>query len=95
MHVLSGQSVSKAREVCTLIEDNFCCKLLHVHDTVPAEVLDYIFSRLKSSIHMQVLVADSSTFAYAALLAEGVAEAHGETAHNGPQSMDLQRSTRQ
>ena len=38
---------------------------------------------------MQVLVADSSTFAYAALLAEGVAEAHGETAHNGPQSMDF------
>ena len=38
---------------------------------------------------MQVLVANPSTFAYAALLAKHVAGAHGEVVCNGPHPMDL------
>ena len=45
--------------------DNFCCKLLHMHDTAPAEVLDHFLHGLHPSVHTQVLVADPSTFAHA------------------------------
>ena len=64
--------------------DNFCCKLLHVHDTAPAEVLDHSFYGLNPFVFAQVLVADPNTFAHAALLAERVAGAHGKAACNGP-----------
>ena len=69
--------------------DKFHCKLLHVHDTAPVEVLDCFLCGLHPSVQAQVLVADPSTFVHAALIAECVAGAHGEAACNGPQPMDL------
>ena len=69
--------------------DNVHCKLLHVHDTAPAEVLDCFLHRLHPFVHAQVLVADPNTLVHAALLAERVAGAYSEAARNGPQPMDL------
>ena len=69
--------------------DKFYCKLFHVHHTASTDVLDYFLYGLQSSMHVQVLVSNPSTFTYAALLAERVAGAHGKAACNGPQPMDL------
>ena len=74
--------------MCAYI-DNFCHKLLHVHDTAPVEVLDCFLHRLHPSVRAQVLVADPNTFAHTALLAKCVVGAHGKAARNGPQPMDL------
>ena len=69
--------------------DNFCHKLLYVHDTAPAEVLDCFLCGLNPSVSAQVLVADPNTFVCAALLAKYMSRAHGKAARNGPQPMDL------
>ena len=69
--------------------DNFDRKLLHMHNTAPAEVLDHFLCGLHPSVHAQVLVFGPNTFAHEVLLAERVAGAHGEAARNGPQPMDL------
>ena len=69
--------------------DNFHCKLLHVHDTAHAEVLDCFLHGLHPSVHEQVLVADLNISVHAALIAERVAGAYGEAARNGPQPTDL------
>ena len=65
--------------MCAYI-DNFHCKLLYVHDTALAEVLDFFLHGLHPSVHAQVLVADPNTFSHAVLLAERMAGAHGEAA---------------
>ena len=69
--------------------DNFYRKLLHVHDTAPAEVLDCFLHGLHPSVRAQMLVADPSTFICAELIEEREAGAHGKAACNGPQPMDL------
>ena len=69
--------------------DNFHCKLLHMHNTMPAKVLDHFLYGLHLSVHMQVFIADPNTFVYAAFLAEHMRGAHGEATCNGPQLMDL------
>ena len=60
-----------------------------MHDAAPAEVLDRFIRGLQALIQAQVLVADPQTFERAALLAERVAGAQGETTHSGPIPMDL------
>ena len=69
--------------------ENFHCKLLYVHDTASAEVLDCFFHGSSPAVRAKVLVADPNTFTHTALLAKRVAGAHGEAARNGPQTMDL------
>ena len=64
-------------------------KLLYVCNTAPVEVLDCFLCGLHPSVCAQVLVAAPSTFACAALIVERVAGAHGKTACNCPQPMDL------
>ena len=67
---------------------NFHCKLLHVHNTAPTEVVDHILHELNPSVHAQVLVANPNTFEHAALLAEYLAGFHCKAPRNGPQPMD-------
>ena len=74
--------------MCACI-DKFYCKRLYMHNSAPAEVLDCFLCGLQPSVCTQVLFANPSTFARAALLAEYIVGAHGEAAHNGPQPMDL------
>ena len=69
--------------------DNFCHKLLHVHDIAPTEVLDHFLHGLQPSMRAQVLIACASIFACAAILAKHIAGAHGKAACNGPQLIDL------
>ena len=69
--------------------DNFSCKLIHMHDTAPAEVLDCFLHGLHPSVRTQVLVANPNTFMHAVLIAKRVAGAHGKAARNGSQPMDL------
>ena len=87
MHMMSGQQVSKGSVHAYV--DNFFCKLLHMHNTAPVEVLNHFLRGLHSSMHAQVLVSGPNTFSHAALLAEHVAGAHGEAARNGSKPMDL------
>ena len=69
--------------------DNFCHKLLHVHNSAPSEVLYRFLHGLHPFVCAQVLFADPSIFLRAVLIADRVAGALGEAARNGPQPMDL------